>query len=122
MIGLIFGPVIYIAGLILLIIVTCLLVIAIVVGITYCVMRSRSEDQKETQVVPISIVETCDCGQATTTNYRGGSGYAVPRSTLATSAQLPINTSLEEGARTLDCGPSQSSDVAETCTVAVKPL
>ena len=58
MIGLIFGPVIYIAGLILLIIVTCLLVIAIVVGITYCVMRSRSEDQKETQVVPISIVET----------------------------------------------------------------
>ena len=101
----------------------CVLGVAIIVGLVYCLWRyCRSEDQKETQVVPISIVETCDCGRATTTNYRGGSGYAVPRSTLATSARLPINTSLEEGARTLDCGPSQSSDVAETCTVAVKPL
>ena len=98
--------------------------VAIIVGLVYCLWwyGCRSEDQKETQVVPISIVETCDCGQATTTNYQGGSGYAVPRSTLATSARHPINTSLEEGARKLDRGPSQSSDVAETCTVAVKPL
>ena len=97
--------------------------VAIIVGLVYCLWRySRSEDQKETQVVPISIVKTCDCGQATTTNYQGGSGNAVPRSTLATSAQPPINTSLEEGARTLNRGPSQSLDVAETCTVGVKPL
>ena len=101
----------------------CLLGVAIIVGLVYCLWRyCRSEDQKETQVVPISIVKTCDCGQATTTIYQGGSGNAVPRSMLATSARLPMNTSLEEGARTLDQGSSQSSDVAETCIVAVKPL
>ena len=101
----------------------CLLGVAIIVGLVYCLWRyCRSEDQKETQVVPISIVETCDCGQSPTTIYQGGSGNAVPRSMLATIAQPPINTSLEEGARTLDQGPSQSSDVAETCIVAVKPL
>ena len=58
MIRLISGSVIYMALQVLLIIVTCLLVIAIIVGIACCVMRSRSEDQKENQVVPISIVET----------------------------------------------------------------
>ena len=101
----------------------CVLGVAIIVGLIYCLWRyCRSKDQKETQVVPISIAKTCDCGQLPTTIYQGGSGNAVPRSTLATIAQPPINTSLEEGARTLDCGPSQSSDVAETCTVAVKPL
>ena len=101
----------------------CLLGVAIIVGLVYCLWRyCRSEDQKETQVVPISIVETCDCGQSPTTIYQGGSGNAVPRSMLATSARLPMNTSLEEGARTLDQGSSQSSDVAETCIVAVKPL
>ena len=43
---------------IILIIVACLLVVAIFVGLVYCLKRC-SEDQKETQVVPISIVETC---------------------------------------------------------------
>ena len=105
------------------IILACVLGVAIIVGLVYCLWRyCRSEDQKETQVVPISIVETCGCGQSPTTIYQGGSGNAAPRSTLATSEQLPMNTSLEEGARTLDQGPSQSSDVAETCIVAVKPL
>ena len=101
----------------------CLLGVAIIVGLVYCLWRyCGSEDEKETQVVPISIVETCDCGQSPTTIYQGGSGNAVPRSSLATSARLPMNTSLEEGARTLDQEPSQSLDVAETCIVAVKPL
>ena len=108
---------------IMLIIVACLLAICICFGSVYCLMRyCISEDYEETQVVPKSIVETCGCGQSPTTIYQGGSGNAAPRLTLATSEQLPMNTSLEEGARTLDQGPSQSSDVAETCTVAVKPL
>ena len=41
------------------IILACVLGVAIIVGLVYCLWRyCRSEDQKETQVVPISIVET----------------------------------------------------------------
>ena len=47
-------------------------------------------------------------------------GNAAPAVAVAVHARLPINTSFEEEANTLDLGPSPSLDVAESYLAAVK--
>ena len=51
---------------------------------------------------------------------RQRSGNAAPAVAVVAHARLPINTSFEEDADTLDHGPLPSSDLAESYLAAVK--